>query len=35
VSAISLGFPHDFFNTQRIQDFAFGGALRLIERPNS
>lgn len=31
VSAIELGFPHDFLNRQMIQDFAFGGALAKID----
>lgn len=30
VSAISLGFPHDFLQSPMVQDFAFGGALRNI-----
>jgi aryl-alcohol dehydrogenase-like predicted oxidoreductase len=33
VSAIPLGFPGAFFTTDRIQNFAFGGSLKLIERP--
>ena len=31
ISAIDLGFPHDFFQSKVVQDFAFGGALKLIE----
>ncbi len=30
VSAISLGFPHDFLQSPMVQDFAFGGALQNI-----
>ena len=33
VSAISLGFPHDFLKTSMVQDFAFGGSLKLIDNP--
>ena len=32
VSAIPMGFPVDFFHSDRIQDFAFGGSLKLITR---
>lgn len=32
VSAISMGFPVDFFHSERIQDFAFGGSLKMITR---
>ena len=31
VSAIELGFPHDFLNVPMVQDFAFGGSLKLID----
>jgi hypothetical protein len=27
-----MGFPVDFFHSDRIQDFAFGGSLKLIAR---
>ena len=30
-SAISLGFPHDFFKGEVVQDFCFSGTLRKIE----
>ncbi len=33
VSAISLGFPHDFLKSQMVQDFAFGGVHKLIDKP--
>lgn len=32
VSAIQLGFPHDFLKSPMVQDFAFGGALAKIDR---
>ncbi|MBR8831076.1 MAG: 1-deoxyxylulose-5-phosphate synthase YajO [Chroococcopsis gigantea SAG 12.99] len=32
VSAITLGFPHDFLSSQMVQDFAFGGVHKLIDR---
>lgn len=32
VSAISLGFPFDFLNGAGVQDFAFSGSLKLIEK---
>ncbi len=32
ISAIDLGFPHGFLNTEMVQDFAFGGAMRKIEK---
>jgi hypothetical protein len=32
VSAIALGFPHDFLKSSMVQDFAFGGALAKIDR---
>ncbi|MBF2029859.1 MAG: aldo/keto reductase [Oscillatoriales cyanobacterium C42_A2020_001] len=32
ISAISLGFPHDFINSDQVQNFAFGGSLRTIDR---
>ncbi|WP_013324314.1 aldo/keto reductase [Gloeothece verrucosa] len=32
VSAIELGFPHDFLKSSMVQDFAFGGALGKIDR---
>jgi aryl-alcohol dehydrogenase-like predicted oxidoreductase len=31
VSAIELGFPHDFLKSQMVQDFAFGGAIAKID----
>lgn len=31
VSAIELGFPHDFLQSQMVQDFAFGGAIAKID----
>ena len=31
VSAIELGFPHDFLNSSMVQDFAFGGAMAKID----
>jgi aryl-alcohol dehydrogenase-like predicted oxidoreductase len=31
VSAIELGFPHDFLKSSMVQDFAFGGALAKID----
>lgn len=31
VSQIELGFPHDFFNSAMVQDFAFGGALKQLD----
>jgi aryl-alcohol dehydrogenase-like predicted oxidoreductase len=31
VSAIELGFPHDFLKSSMVQDFAFGGALGKID----
>jgi aryl-alcohol dehydrogenase-like predicted oxidoreductase len=31
VSAIELGFPHDFLKSPMVQDFAFGGALAKID----
>ncbi|MGK7900994.1 MAG: aldo/keto reductase [Hormoscilla sp.] len=33
VSAVSLGFPHDFLKSSMVQDFAFGGSLKLIDNP--
>ncbi|MEZ2228694.1 MAG: hypothetical protein ACBR50_20775 [Microcoleus sp.] len=30
VSAIELGFPHDFLQSSMVQDFAFGGGLAKI-----
>jgi aryl-alcohol dehydrogenase-like predicted oxidoreductase len=32
VSAIELGFPHDFLKSSTVQDFAFGGGLAKIDR---
>ncbi len=32
ISAISLGFPHDFLQSSMVQEFAFGGALSKIDR---
>ena len=32
VSAIDLGFPHAFLQSDMVQDFAFGGALKLLDR---
>lgn len=32
VSAIELGFPHDFLNSDMVQDFAFAGALKKIDK---
>ncbi len=32
VSAITLGFPHDFLQSPMVQDFAFGGAMAKIDR---
>ncbi|BAU67133.1 aldo/keto reductase [Stanieria sp. NIES-3757] len=32
VSAIELGFPHDFLNSEMIQDFAFAGSLKKIDK---
>jgi aryl-alcohol dehydrogenase-like predicted oxidoreductase len=32
VSAIELGFPHDFLNSSMVQDFAFGGTLAKIDK---
>lgn len=31
VSAIELGFPHDFLKSPMVQDFAFGGAIAKID----
>ena len=31
VSAIELGFPHDFLSSSMVQDFAFGGAIAKID----
>jgi aryl-alcohol dehydrogenase-like predicted oxidoreductase len=31
ISAIALGFPHDFLNSSVVRDFAFGGALAKID----
>lgn len=31
VSAVSLGFPLEFFHSKIVQDFAFGGSLKKIE----
>ncbi len=35
VSAIELGFPHDFLKSSMVQDFAFGGALAKIDNHRS
>jgi diketogulonate reductase-like aldo/keto reductase len=32
VSAIELGFPHDFLKSSTMQDLAFGGGLAKIDR---
>ena len=32
VSAIDWGFPHDFLKSDMVQDFGFGGGLKLIDR---
>lgn len=32
VSAIELGFPHDFLNSDMVQDFAFAGSLKKIDK---
>jgi aryl-alcohol dehydrogenase-like predicted oxidoreductase len=32
VSQISLGFPHDFFNSSTVQDLALGGTLKRLKR---
>jgi aryl-alcohol dehydrogenase-like predicted oxidoreductase len=32
VSTIELGFPHTFLQSEMVQDFAFGGALKLLDR---
>lgn len=32
-SSIELGFPHDFFKEEIVQDFAFSGTLKTIEPP--
>jgi aryl-alcohol dehydrogenase-like predicted oxidoreductase len=32
VSAIELGFPHDFLSSPMVQDFAFGGVMSQIDR---
>jgi len=31
VSAIELGFPHDFLKSSTVQDFAFGGGIAKID----
>ena len=31
-SQISLGFPHDFLNSYRVQDFAFSGTLKQLKK---
>ena len=33
VSKIEMGFPHNFFNKELVQAFAFGGMKDLIDRP--
>ena len=33
VSAVALGFPHDFYRGKTVQDFAFSGTLKKIEHP--
>lgn len=35
VSAIELGFPHDFLASSMVQDFAFGGAIAKIDNHRS
>ena len=32
ISAIELGFPHEFMKSDMVQDFGFGGSLKLIDR---
>jgi len=31
ISAVELGFPHGFLNTEMVQNFAFGGAMQKID----
>jgi aryl-alcohol dehydrogenase-like predicted oxidoreductase len=35
VSAIKLGFPHDFLSSSQVQNFAFGGTIAQIDRHHS
>jgi aryl-alcohol dehydrogenase-like predicted oxidoreductase len=35
VSAIELGFPHDFLSSSQVQNFAFGGTIAQIDRHHS
>jgi hypothetical protein len=30
ISAIELGFPHDFLRSEMVQNFAFGGVIAQI-----